>query len=331
MPSPNLAELAFAIQTAKGSIAASSTRRIYLSGGTLPTAQKLVQGDGSNSVTRIDRDPVVPSVPVSGTPEAIIRPGMIGALLYAVLGSKAVSGASDPWTHTFTLGTATPYLTFWRYYAGIFNERIADARISRLTISGRSGDALRVSFEVASGVSASRTTQETTVAVETADFLLMEHGHGALKIEGVAVTSITNFTLTIDPAIELVETLAGPVPFLSGRGAVRVTVDQALIDATLWNRMMYASSAPANLTAPVLTPLELAGAPAGIEFMFTEQAAPERSLKLAIPRVAVAAIDGLQPATTYGQARMQGTFEAFAPAGGVSPITATLKNSVSSY
>lgn len=331
MPSSNIAELAFAIQSAKGTPASAATRRIYLSGGSLPAPSKIAVADTAVTTTRIPRDPIVARVPVAGAPEAFARPGMLGALLYAALGAKSVSGASDPFTHVFTMGASLPYLTLWRHYAGILNERMSDVRISRLTISGRSGDPLRVSFAVESGIIGYRTAQETAVAAETADTFLMANGHGALRIEGVAVTSISAFSLTIIPNVTLVDTLTGPTPMLSGRSSIVVQADQQLVDATLWNRMVYAASSPANLAGPSLVPLELAGSPAGIEFVFTEQATPERSIKLALPRVAVSTIEGMNPNTGYAMARMSPTYEAFAPAGGVSPLTATLKNSIASY
>lgn len=329
MPTPSAAELAFAIQSARGTPAASSTQRVYLTGGSLPAPVKRPVATATVTATRSASPLAVASVPAAGSPMAIIRPKMIGALLYAVLGAKSVSGASDPWTHVFTVGATTPFLTFWRYAAGILNERIVDARVARLTISGSAGGPMQASFDALGGSGAYRTAQETTATVETADPFVHGSGRGALKIEGVAVTSIRTFTLTIDAAVTLVETLAGPIAFMSGKPEITLTVDQALVDVSLWNRMAYGTATPGNLAAPTLTPLELAGSPAGVEFTFTEQASPERSLKLAMTRVAVMSIDGFDPAPAYGQARSQVTLRALAPAG--SPLTATLKNSQSSY
>lgn len=331
MPSASIAELAWALQTAKGSIAASSTRRAYLSGGTMPQPVADPQLETRNSTVRIPSLSFVQTVQGLGAPEMIVRPNMIGALLYAALGTKAVSGASDPWTHTFTIGAALPYLTLWRHFGGILNERIADARIARLTISGASGRPLKVSAELLSGAIAYRTAQETTAAVETGTpFFEMADGRGALKVEGAAVASIASFTLTITTGCTLVETLAGPVPLLSGLGDVTLQAEQTLVDATLWNRMIYGASSPTNLQAPAGVPLELAGSPAGIEFMFTPQTAPERSLKLALPRVALQ-LDPLAIATSWQPARLSATYRAMTGTAGQSAITATLKNSVSSY
>lgn len=330
MPSGRSSEIAFAFQTAKGSPAAASTRRIVLTGGSLPWGRPVVGADSAIRTVRADLQPVTTTVIAAGAPEAYVRPGMIGALLYAVLGGKAVAGGSDPWTHTITLGTSVPWLTLWTHYAGLLNERASDVRIRRLVIAGRSGEPLRVTFEPLSGLPEYRTAQETAVAVEAADALMMRHGAGALKLEGAAVASINDFALTIEAGVEIVEALTGPTPMLSGRTSIRLSVDQRLVDATLWARMVYGSSSPANLADPTLTPLELAGSPAGAEFTFVEQASPERSLKLALPRLALQDLAGNDPTTTYAPARQRLELVAY-PAGSASPITATVKNAVSSY
>lgn len=330
MAVPAVAQLAFAVQSAKGTPAASSTERIYLAGGTMPAPRKPLGEDRSVSTTRVALGPIHSSVRVTGSPQAIVRPESIGALLYAILGAKAVAGASDPWTHTFTLGSSLPYLTFWRHAAGILNERLVDCRLASLTLAGKAGEPLEVGFEVAGGSAAYRTAQETTAALETSDAMMFRHGAGALKVEGAAVTSISSFTLTISAGVAIVETLAGPVPMLDGPAKIVCQVDQRLVDAALWNRLVYGSATPSNLAAPTLTALELAGSPAGLELTFTEQASPERSLRLALPRVAMAPPDGLEPATRYQEGRQRLTFQAFKPASG-SPLTATLKNAVSAY
>jgi hypothetical protein len=60
------------------------------------------------------------------------HPEMIGLLLYGALGAISSSG-TGPTTHTITPGTDLPYLTFWGLYAGsIF--RVQDAKIDELTL-----------------------------------------------------------------------------------------------------------------------------------------------------------------------------------------------------
>ena len=153
------AELAFAIQPAKGTPAASSTERVFLAGGTSPAPQKALQADASVSSTRVAQGPVHDRIRVAGAPVVHVRPESIGALLYALLGAKAVAGSADPWTHTFTLGASVPYLTVWRYAAGVLNERLIDCRLASLTLRGRAGDPLEATIGILGGTSAYRTAQ----------------------------------------------------------------------------------------------------------------------------------------------------------------------------
>ncbi len=330
MATPGTAELGLALQSARGSPAAAAVRRVYLTGGTLPAALKPLQADRSVSTTRVALGPVHDRIAAQGSPAFVVRPASIGMILYAALGAKAVSGASDPWTHTLTLGTSLPYLTLWRWSAGVLSERLADVRVARLTLSGASGRPLQATVDLVGGSAASRSAQETGGSVETTDAFLFRHGTGALKIEGAAVSSISDFTLTVATGVTVIQTLAGPLAMLDGPATITLQAEQELVDAALWNRLVYGSATPTNLTAATLTPLELAGSPAGIEFTFTEQASPERSLKLALPRVAVSPPDGFVPDPSYRQPRLTVVYTAFKPASG-SPITATLKNAVSSY
>jgi hypothetical protein len=324
-------ELAFAVQTAKGSPAAAATRRTALSGGSYIEPAKGVRlGDEvSTSRAPIALSPYVGSVPTLGDPEILVRPNVIGLLLYAALGGKAVSGSADPWTHTFTLASTLPYLTVWRHLAGLVNDRHADVRITRLVLAGRAGGPLRCTVSLVGAASAHRTAQETSVALETADVLQFHHGTGALLVEGAAVASLQEFTLSLDTGVALVEGLSGPRAVLTGKTAISVETVSELVSASLWNRMVYGTASPANLAAPTLVPLELAGSPAGLRFTFTAATSPERSLQVAVPRV-VAEPSLPLPTAHLGTDRLRVRYTAIAPAAG-SVISAVLRNGVSSY
>lgn len=323
-------ELALAFQAAKGASAAAPAFRFPLAGGNLPGPLKATGVENYVGTTRIAREAYVVAVPAEGSPEAIARPRMLGALLYAVLGAKAAAGSADPWTHTFTLASTLPWLTVWRHFAGILTERLDDARISRLVISSRAGGELRVAFTVLSGSPVHRLSPPATPAFETSLFL-HHHGAGALRVEGVAVASIAEWVLSIDANLRLVQTLAGLVPRPNGRATITLQARQAVVDAALWKRLVYSSATPGDNAGPTLTPLELGGSPAGADFTLTAAASPERSIKLALPRLAVLPIEGLaNPSTRAEPAWMTGTYQALAPAAG-SPLTATLRNDLAAY
>lgn len=326
-----IGEIALAIQSAKGSPAASSTQRSNVIALDRFPPYSLNSNPEVRS-TRIEGAPWVPAG-AGGTATnfaIVVRPKIIGAILYAALGAKSVSGASDPFTHTFTMGTTLPFLTAWRHFAGIVDGRASDVRISRLVLSAKAGGVVTCVASIVGAPVAYRTAQETTAAIETADFFLHRHGAGALLVEGSSFSTIDAWTLTIDTGVSLMQSLAGPIPRLQGKLAISLQISHRVTDASLWKRMIYGSSSPANLAAPATGPLTLGGSPVGVQFTLTAAASPERSLRIAIPQVALGPIDGLEPDDQWRPIEQETSLRAYAPAAG-SPITATLKNSQSSY
>lgn len=328
MTTANAGELALALQTARGTAAAASTQRTALVGGRLSPAFALAASPELRA-GRGTGKPWVPRVPGSGDLTFVARPKMLGLLLYAALGAKSVSGSSDPWTHTFTPAAVLPWMTAWAHFGGTLDERFVDCRLSRLVISS-SGGYVTVAVTVLAGSPASRTAQETTVAVETADVLYHRHGASALLLEGVAYSAISSWALTIDCGVQLVQGLGGPLPRMAGMPAVSMDIVHIVPDAALWKRAVYGSASPSNLTAPVTAPLTLAGSPAGVQFTLTAATGPERSLKLAIPNVALGPSQ-MPLQTRYGPIVATTQLVGYAPVGGAALITATLKNGQSSY
>jgi hypothetical protein len=331
MPSSNIAELAFAIQSAKGSAAAASAFRIRLTGGAfMPEPNDAPELSAATSTGRVALSAYVPAVRARGEPEAFVRPNFIGALLYAVLGAKAVTGASDPFTHTFTVANTQPWLTIWRSIGGVLNERFVDCKISSLQIRSQAGEPVIVRFGIIGISPRFRTSQETTVTVETSDTFMHSHAAGALLVEGVAVTEIDDVIVNIDSGNVIRDSLASYGVKTGPRMAIEAIVSQRLVSTALWNRMHYGSASPANDTVATGVPLELAGSPAGLRLTWTEQASPERSLRLDVPRVILAEYPGIQPNPSLRQIRQAVTYRSIKPASG-SALTATLKNSRSSY
>ena len=322
----SIAEIALAIQSAKGTAAASSTFRMPVVAGQPEVVSAVQAGPGVRS-TRIAGDPWRPVPYGAGDVTCVLRPRAIGALLYAALGAKAVSGASDPWTHTITLGATLPWLTVWRHLAGGLNERFVDCRLSKLTISSQHGSPVQVTFGIVSGSPRYRTTQETTATLETTQHFEHVHGSAALLLEGTAYRTIESWVLSIDTGVGIEQTIGGPVARQQGRARIGLQATYRPADAALWRRVVYGSASPANDAVAVSTPLELAGSPAGVQFTLTAALGPERSLRIAIPRVTVDPM-AMQPNTRGDVLRNTIALQAFAT---TTPITATLKNGVSAY
>lgn len=329
MTARNLDEIAIALQSARGSAAAVSTQRSYtVSDAFGPTFN--LNPSPELRTGRIGGAPWKGAVGGAGDVVMIVRPKMIGLLLYAALGAKAVSGASDPWTHTFTLAASLPWITIWRHFAELNDIRYRDGRIAKLVIASQSGRPVTAYVSLVAAQAAFRTAKETTAAVESADTFEHRHGASALLVEGSSFSSINDWVLTIDTGVALEHSLAGPMPRLNGLAKISLTIGHVVNDAALWNRMIYGTATPSNLGVPTLTPLTLAGSPVGVQFTLTEQASPERSLRIALPQLALGPIEGWAPVTGAGPIAIRTTLQAYAPAAG-SPITATLKNSQSAY
>lgn len=333
MPAGNLADLAYAIQTSKGTPATASSHRFYLTGGGLaprPSTARLEETSGS----RLRTGSYMQQIRAEGSPAAYVRPNMIGGLLYSAMGAKAVSGASDPYTHTFTLASTQPWLTFWRMLgAGLF-ERFTDCKLSSLSIRSSAGQPLIVTAGIVGLGPANKTAAETTVPVEKTNTFMHYDGKGALKVETVPVTRIESFSLTINTGAD---TQQGDdvTPFDAPEGMLEIMIEttETITDFALYKRMIYGSSSPADNATPTKDVLTLGGVPAGLDFLFTRVAAapgPERSLGFTATNVQIEDITGLEVNTDGQPIKQTVRYGIYEPASG-SGLTAVLKNGVTSY
>src|SRR5689334_18174517 len=124
-------ELAFAKQSAKGTPSTTAAFRIPLVGGTV-RPRRTVEILEETGTSRVRSQANVMQVGAEGNPEYAVRPAALGLLLYAVLGAKAVSGAGDPYTHTFTNAAEQPWLTFWRQLENLKYEKFVDCKVTQL-------------------------------------------------------------------------------------------------------------------------------------------------------------------------------------------------------
>lgn len=334
MPAGNIADLSFAIQAAKGTPAATAAHRIYLTGGGI-TAPKETARLTETSGGRNQGGVYVRMVRAEGSPAAYVRPNMIGALLYAALGSKAVAGVSDPWTHTQTVAATQPWMTFWRMLgAGLF-ERFSDCKLTSLSIASTAGNPLVVTFGVLGLSPASQTAANTTATVEQTNTFMHFDGKGALQVENVPVTRIESFTLNITTGVT-VQQGDDVIPYDATEGGVAISIEtvEAITNFALYNRMVYGTATPANNAPPSKEVLELGGAPAGLDFKFTRVGAapgPERSLAVAGTRVQIEEITGIELNTDGAPIRQTVRYTLAEPLAGGSPLTTIVKNGQATY
>lgn len=334
MVASNIGNLRFAIQSVKGTAAASSVYGLYLAGGDLPSGRKTQDSFAETTSARMRSDRYLVEAHGEGSPQHYVTPKSIGALLYGALGGKSVTGAADPYTHTIIPAATTPWFTLWRNAFDMIQERLTDAKIKSLVIHGESGRPLTVTVNWLAITPQHKTAAETTAVIETTQRFMHYDGAGAFLVEGAAVASIRSFDLTIENNTAVVPgDSVTPNDVSEGELSITCRVTQLFLTATgqLRNRLFYGSSSPADNAAIAAAVLELAGSPAGLEFTFTRVAAapgPERSLKLAIPRVTVEPFDP-QPSTGNDPATAEISFTALQPGGNA--MTATLKNGQATY
>lgn len=330
----NQADIGIALQAAAGTPAAAAQHRFYLTGGGFGSvkAHAMVEETADK---RLLSDSYVTTIKGEGSPQAVVRPDFIGLLLYGAMGAKAVAGAGDPYTHTFTLASVLPYLTAWRRLgpvaAGGLYERFTDCKVGSLVFSSQAAGLLQVTAGLVGVQPAYKDAAEVGVTAETGSVFLHADGHGALKVETTAVSTIESAEISIDNGGGLLQgdDVVGYGIF-EGRQTIRVTTTELVEDFALWNRMMYGTATPSDDDVPVRTILELGGSPAGLDFKYTlPGSGAERSLKFTATKVQVG-IDGIDPNVNGDPLKRRVTYEILQPASG-SGLTSVLKNGHASY
>lgn len=324
MPDRAIADLSFAVQSAKGTPAAAAAYRVYLAQGGVGPRRAVGTLSGRHSTGFPERAGWAARY-VDGEPEIFARPEPLGLLLYAALGAKSVSGASDPWTHTITPAASLPWLTFWRMVGdGTVIEQFVDCRIARLRLISANGHPIRVALRVL-GRSARRRTANVAATVTLSAPFLHTQGVGALQVNGAVVKAISEVDLTIDN-----DFVARPGGLGAGwdvvggsERSITARVRGRVTNAQRYFAFHYGSTSPADATVQATDP-ETGGS---LDFLWTLSAT--RSLRLQVPSVVPASFEGYEADPEHGPMLEERTYHGLR--GGSAAITATLRNGVSSY
>lgn len=327
MVASNIGDVSFALQSAKGAAATVSQFRLYPSGGEQPHATADLQDLEEMTGARMLSDPFMGELAVTGSTQYHVRPETVAPILYGVLGAQAVTGAGDPYTHTFTPAASLPYWTFWRMLGNGLAEKFVDCIITRVVLHGESYQPLTMTVDVMGLTPSYVTPAEATVTPETTNHFMHSDAAGALQVEATALSCIRAFDLTIDNGAQAVPGDSVSACDISvGRLSVEATTTQLVTSFALWNRVHYGSATPANGAAHITTPLELGGSPAGLDWKWTRIAA-SRTLEILVPRVVVPPFD-LQGSVSGDPLTVEVPYRAYQPAAGAS-ITAKVLNSKS--
>lgn len=330
MPAGNVADLAFALQAAKGTGAAASQHRTYHTGGGVAPMRDIADIEETTG-GRLRSTAYVQQARAEGSPQMVARPNFLGLLLYAGMGAKAVTGIADPYTHTFTLASSQPWVTVWRMLQNGLFEKFTDCKVVGLHFASEAGGLLQVTADILGLTPSYLAAHEATVGVEITNAFIHSDGVGQLQVEGVAVASIESFSLDITGGHQLQQgdSVTG-YDISEGMFDITLSTRQLLSDFALWNRLHYGAAAPAAGTTPTRNILELAGTPAGIDFKFERPGTPERSVEFQAPRLQVLGIEGVEPNTNGDPLKQTVNYKVYSPAAG-SGLTAILMNNVASY
>lgn len=325
----NDADIAIAIQAAKGTSSTASSQRLYIASGGI-TGSKTVNDIEETSSGRLRGSAYVAQASGAGSPTFTVRPASIGLLLYLAMGAKAVTGSSDPYTHTITLASALPWCTLWRRLASGLYERFSDAKVNTLTLRSAAGTVLVAEVGFMALTPANQTAAEATATPEATDLAFPHHfGQGALQYEGTPVAEIGSCSVAINNnlALQQGDAVTG-FDLVEQVQDITLETTHTIQNFDLYRRWMYGAATPANNAAPSGTVLELGGS--GIDFKWTRPGTPERSLRIQAPRVQVQQPTGHEPNASGAPIVETRTHKVYKPATG-SGLTAIVVNSQASY
>lgn len=339
MVAGNIHDLGWAIQTTKGTASAASIQRSGIMGGGLNPAPDIADVEESSGA-RLRNTAFLTGSHGEGEPVIAARPNIMGILLYGAMGAKAVTGAGDPWTHTFTLAATQPYLTVWRNIgigagAAAAFERYIDTKVTRLQLESQAGGVLAATVGVLGINPQFKTAAEATAAIEATEPFLHTDMKGQFLVETVAASGIRHVTINMTTGVTgsagddvIFDTLD------EGMQEITIVTEQTITDWALWNRFHYGTASPADNAVHTGGVVELAGS--GLDVKWSKRTAaravatPERSLQVTATRVQIAAIEGPAVNTDGAPLTRSVTYKIYQPASG-SGLTAILKNGVTAY
>jgi len=124
------------------------------------------------------------------------RPDIVTYLSGYILGTAAISGAGDPYTHTITRGER-PWLTVERKLNSTVTQRLTDAKIENYTLSGESGQPVKLTID-GNALTAQIRTTALTPACDTESPLMFYDGSGRFKIDTTIDENIKSFEIKVN-------------------------------------------------------------------------------------------------------------------------------------
>lgn len=211
----------------------------------------------------------------------------VAAFLWAQqLGSDIVTGASDPYTHTMSSGSARPALQTVRQKVGAtvgpIRQAFYDARISKLVQNaGQDRKVLHLTEDLVALKAAQTFVTDPTAADSGVDPL--NWNEAVTRLNGTAMPEIGGDMIEADLGLDVKRgQTASPVIFAYGKGAIRRTVETVVTDSTvpeIYN-VLYGTRTPPDATPVTQTVVQIP-----ISSVFTRSA--RRTLTIDTPLVEV--------------------------------------------
>lgn len=296
---PSIYGLWAAKQTAKGTPIAgvAATKAFIQVGGDFSVARE----DGSEPWSDLSRfgsqTDFVNTIIGEGNPAIEAQPETLAYISWLFFGQESVTGAADPWTHTFEPGSSTGFWSTWWVRVGqsvIRRQKFADCLITSLVLEGSTGaKVVRATPTILSldpGITYD--SPDPSAAIDTnedAEPFRYTEGVGTFDVSGTVIEGQSQFTVTWDNAISpYYGDDVTPVDLVVGVPSIGLAIT-ILADAdgfAEFNKRIYGTAAPAAGTEP-LKALESLGS---YGFTLTRKNAsgnlsPIRDLDLAIPGV----------------------------------------------
>ena len=266
-----------------------------------------------------EADIVVPGFPASA-----------GAYIVGLLPTDTKTGASDPYTHTFTPVGNDYFQTLFARRPGDLYEKFVDGLIAELRMEMSADEPLKLGLRALGKTVTVLGSAYTPVTVEkyTATGEYFTPLGGTLKLDVAttpATTTVTNIvggTIRIARQTDLVNTCENLTPGLISRGRMEVGV---ALDTVWQNFDAYRATFFGSTSGTTLSSTIVMGS---IDFTFACNGNSNHSLQVKVPNVALLVPEPPQPDPSGAPFKVAIDGVAVQPAAG-SIVEVVLKNAVS--
>jgi hypothetical protein len=283
-------------QTAKGTPAtAASSRRMVQVAGDFTTNRE----DGSERFSDYDRfgsmTDFVNTITGEGNPGIESHPAQLAYIFWLFFGGEAVTGAADPWTHTFTPSANGGFWSTWWVKVGgsvIRREKFNDCKMGGLTVEGSTGAKVVRATPTLLSLDPGEVFDaagDPSVALPSDNPFLYTEGTGTFDIDGTIFEGQSQFSITWDEGLSpYYGDDVVPVDLVTGNASVGLAAT-ILVDSeghAKYNSLIYNTAAPTTGTKPVRALTALGS----YEFTLTKDTAagpvtPARDFHLTVPGV----------------------------------------------